>query len=271
MRGFLPYIAVIFAPVLLSSACGAEGETTGAGPSSSATTGVGGSSTPTSTTTTTTGPGTGGSGATGGTTSTGGNGGAGGADTVVLHETFNANTGFTTSVSFFAADNNDYFGISDGNNGGDFGGDSAPSGIPSFMGLDGNFLTAEDLGGDGGPDTVTVDWTGLDVTGLTGLMFSVDLAGSGLPDTVDSINFQFQIDGGGFTKLIEFFGTSSQGAWGEDSDLNGTADSTLLTTTAGNFVKPLLATGASLDVRLVMTITSDNEHIGIDNVRLTGL
>lgn len=281
MRVSLTYIAFALAPFALIAACSAGSESTDETTTTGPTTGVGGTSNPMAATTTTTGPGTGGSGATGaagGNGGGGGNGGAGGSATVVLHETFNDDSGFSkvdtggSPITFFANGNNDYFGISDGNNGGDFGGDTVPNGIASFMGFAASFLTAEDLDGDGGPNTVRLEWTGLNVAGLTGLTFAADFAASGTPDAnEDFINVEFQIDGGGYTKLIEFIGTTANGSFAEDLGLDGSADGNVLVSTAATFTKPLLTTGDSLDLRLTIRADDDNENVGIDNVRINGL
>ena len=77
---------------------------------------------------------------------TGDAGGGGTVDVMALNETFDSAAGFTTSAGFFSDGSFDYFGISDGLGGGDFGVGAAPSGIKAYTGNTGNFLTDPNSG-----------------------------------------------------------------------------------------------------------------------------
>lgn len=224
-----------------------------------------------------TGPGPGpgpGSGGFGG--SAGGAGGAGGsAGTVVLHETFDDENKLVkadsvgASIDFFSDGVDDYLGISDGAAGGLWNGDAAPN-VEPYTGFSGNFLAAQDLDGEGGDEHVRIEWLGLDVNGLSGLTFSVALAENGGDiDTTDFVSVEVQLDAGGYTKILEFRGTGANGVFGEDTNLDGSADGTNLATSAAVFSKPIVGSGAVLDVRLSIRLDAGNEDIGVDDVRVT--
>jgi hypothetical protein len=243
---------------------GAAGPTTA--PAQTTTTGVGGAS--------------GGNGGDGGVGGNGGMGGAGGSATVAFHETFDNDAGFAktdsggTAIDFFSDGGNVYFGISDGTGGGDWDGDGQPSGVQAYTGFDVNHLTAQNLDA-GGDDTVRIEWTGIDVSGLTSLMFHLAMAefqdGAGSIDQDDFVSVEVQLDGGGYTKIFEVIGTGANAFFAEDTDLNGTADGTQLGNAAVDLSKSIAGTGSALDIRLTIKLDADDEDIGIDDVRVTGM
>ncbi len=229
---------------------------------------------------------TGGSGGTGGVGGTasggaGGDGGAGGGGVVVLHETFDDASALALSdsagatITFFSDGTDDYFGIADGLGGGLWNGNSPPSALKAYTGFTGSFLAAQDLDGEGGDEHVRVEWTGLDIAGLSELSFFVELAErndvGGHIDQEDFIRVEVQLDGGGYTKILEFFSNAQNDVFREDVGLDGTADGLPLGNAASSFTKPITGTGTTLDVRLSIRLDAGHEDVGVDNVRVTGM
>ncbi len=192
---------------------------------------------------------------------------------VVLDEPFDNANGFAQSEPFFSDGSFDYFGISDGAGGGDFGGDPIPN-VPAYTSLMDNFLAGSDLDGEGATLPIVLDWQGLNISGLSSLRFSGDFAedpfggdgGSG-PDQADFILVEAQIDGGGFQRVIEFRGDEEfYGSFREDTNGDGVGDGPIaLGLDAQTFVKSIAGTGSTLDLRLTLQLNSGFEDFAIDN------
>ena len=90
-----------------------------------------------------------------------------------LAETFDDNAGFTTSSEFFSDGGWDYFGITDGVVG-DFGAGSLPTGLKPYTGFTGSFLAGMDLDAEGASLPFVVEWSGIDIGGMTAPEFSGD-------------------------------------------------------------------------------------------------
>ena len=160
----------------------------------------------------------------------------------ILLEPFDNSNQFTASEPFFSdtaiSTGSDFFGISDGAGGGDFGtGDPAQTDVKAYTGLTGNFLTGMDLDGEGATLPITINWTGLNISGETGLQFGGDFAeffdiSTGWVDESDFIRVEAQIDGGGFVNILEFRGRSIGGTnaaiFSVDTDNDGIGDGTPL-------------------------------------------
>ncbi|MCA9923957.1 MAG: lamin tail domain-containing protein, partial [Anaerolineales bacterium] len=202
-----------------------------------------------------------------------------------LDEPFNDSSQFTTSTTFFSdagvSSGFDFFGISDGAGGGDFGGDPMPVGVKAYTGLTGSFLTGMDMDGEGATLPITLDWTGVNISGLTSLEFSGDFAEffdtPGDIDDLDFIKVQYQIDGAGYVDLIWFSGadfTSTSGPFNgffrEDTDFNGVGDGITLGDAAQTFTKSIAGTGSTLDLRMIVTVDSGDEDFAVDNFKISG-
>ena len=196
---------------------------------------------------------------------------------VVLNETFDNNTAFTTSTPFFSDGFSDYFGLAVVN---DYNGDSNPNNIKAYTGFSGGFLAGMDLDGEGATLPITTTWTGLDITGLTSLSFSGEFAeffdNPGDIDAADFILVEYQIDGGGYQNLIAFEGTNfssgtNNGVFAEDTNFDGTGDGTVLTGTAQSFTKAIAGTGTTLDLRLTVSVNSGDEDFAVDSFSITGV
>lgn len=195
----------------------------------------------------------------------------------VLVEPFDDSSQFTISEpAFFSDGSSDYFGLHGSAD--NWGAGTTPSGVKAYTGFDtatGSILTGMDLDGEGASLPIVVDWTGLNIAGLTGLQFSGDFAeffdDPGDIDEPDYILVQYQIDGGGYLNLMAFEGadfTSSgiyNGIFRQDTNFDGTGDGLALGNAAQNFAELIVGTGTTLDIRLLVSVDSGDEDFGIDN------
>jgi hypothetical protein len=186
-------------------------------------------------------------------------------DAQILTEGFNDDSQFNKSHQFFTDGSSDYFGIFDPTGAAhDFDGfPTPPGGVPIYSGNTDFYLVGEDL--DGGPDpaTQTLTWTGLNISGFTALVLSVDLAADlGGFDPTDEITFEANIDAAGFNVITQFNGSVVNGV-----ATDGVNNLSLFFQTITNSI---VGTGATLDLRLTVTATSGNEEFAIDNVIITG-
>ena len=191
-------------------------------------------------------------------------------------ETFDDTSGFTTSTPLFSDGFGDYFGISDGAGGDDFGTGSVPSALRAYTGFSGGFLTGMDLDGEGATLPIEIEWTNIDVSGLSDLEFSGDFAESfespGDIDAADYIRISYRIDGGVYQDLLWFSGADFSSSGGpfngvfrEDTNFDGTGDGAALGNAASRFTKSIPATGATLDLRLTVSLNSRDEDFAVDN------
>jgi len=196
-----------------------------------------------------------------------------------LDESFDDASGFTTSTPFFSDGFGDYFGLSDGAGGGDFGGGAVPAALKAYTGFTGSFLTGMDLNGEGATMPVIIDWSGIPISGLADLEFSGDFAeffdSPGDIDAADYIRISYQVDGGGYQNLLWFSGADfsssggpSNGVFREDTDFDKLGDGAALGDAATRFTKPIPATGTSLDLRMEIIVEAGDEDFAVDNFRI---
>lgn len=205
-------------------------------------------------------------------------------EVTVLDETFDDASGFTTSTAFFSdtdvSSGFDFFGISDGAGGGDFGGDSAPNGVKAYTGTDGSFLTGMDMDGEGAALPVTVTWAGLDISGLSDLKFAGDFGeffdDPGDIDVGDHIYLDVSIDGGPAQRILAFEGAdlvngdNFNGFFFQDTDLDGTADGAQLDDALATFMADIDGTGSTMDLTLTVSVDSGDEDFAVDNFQIVG-
>ena len=185
---------------------------------------------------------------------------------VLLNETFDNSAAFTTSTAFFADTFGDFFGIS--GSAADFGGAATPGGVKAYTGFDDNILTGQDLDGEGATLPITIAWTGIDISGETGLSFSGDFAeffdAPGDIDAGDQLFVEAQIDGGGFLTILEFVPGSFTSTSGPTNGFFELGAATL-GNAAQTFTAPIAGTGSLLDLRLTVSVDSGDEDFGVDN------
>lgn len=129
----------------------------------------------------------------------------------------------------------------------------------------------------GNIDEIMLNFTGVDITGLTNLAFSIFVAedddgGSQDWDSNSSFLVTYQIDGGGYTNLFAIEssgGTNTEPA--EDTDFNGSGDGTAITDAFALFSKPIVGTGTTLDLRITISnLDAGDEDIAFDNITIEG-
>ena len=135
---------------------------------------------------------------------------------------------------------------------------------------------------------LSITWTGINISGKTGLSFrglfaanstnepwdntNACLSGVGTTNT-DYIIVQYRIDGGAYVDLIRFFnkGSATNGIHKylfEDTDGNGCGDGTQLTNVFGEFIKTIPATGTTMEIKINVYSEGASEEWAIDNFRL---
>lgn len=192
------------------------------------------------------------------------------ATTVVLNETFDDKTGFTTSTALFSDGGSDYFGLTGGT--ADFGAGSAPSGIPSFTGTTGSYLVGEDMDAEGASLPVTVTWSGLDISGLTSLTFTGDFGASSGIDSTDDMILEASIDSGSYFTVLDFDFLPDGDTFNSVFTLaGGTSPTDDLGLALKEFSTGIAGTGSTLDLRLSVSLNSGSEEFAVDNFSVTGV
>ena len=160
---------------------------------------------------------------------------------------------------------------------------ASPAIDKSYAGADGSFLAAQDTDDpDVGPSPaapVQIAWTGIDITGLSNLVFNGAFAevldDEGDIDASDFLLLEYQIDGGGYQPLLAFEndGSGSNTTFLEDTDFDGTGDGASITSSDGTmttFTKGIPGTGASLDLRFTAHVNAGDEDVAIDDFTVVG-
>ncbi|MCF7559895.1 T9SS type A sorting domain-containing protein [Sabulilitoribacter multivorans] len=186
--------------------------------------------------------------------------------TTIFQESFETGNSGTTSE-----DCND--------NGGDFFTRTDGSDVAGYnvTGADGTFyFAAQDT--DGAPCTMAIEtltFSGINISTYSNMTFAVLVAEDDSSDGFEdwdantSVVIEINIDGGGYTNLIQF---SSGGATntepGLDTNFDGIADSTLLTSSFQEFTASI-GTGSSADIRITFNnLDAGDEDIALDNIRI---
>lgn len=193
----------------------------------------------------------------------------------LLNETFDKVSAVDLNTSFFSNGDRIYFGISGTNP--DFGSDDIPSGIKPYSKIYGNFLTGMRLNGLGHDLPIYISWENLDISGLTGIIFKADFAEyvdePGHIDSHDFIYVEYQVDKGGYQKLLSFVGadfntTNYNGVFREDTNFDGIGDGVALNEEMQRFMKDIPELGEILDLRIAFSVNAYEEDFALDNVIL---
>ena len=126
----------------------------------------------------------------------------------------------------------------------------------SFTGNDGTWFAVSDFDGNGNnAATATMEFTGIDISGLTDLSFSGIFAefnptnGRNHWDADSQVFFEVSIDGGAYTKIMQF---ASDRATGNnrpaeiDTNLDGVGDGARLTRDFATFSSDITGTDSTL-------------------------
>ena len=199
---------------------------------------------------------------------------------LTLNETFDNDSQFKKSTKFFSDGSDDYFGISGGDSRSNYGKGNPPPNIKAYTGFTNNFLTGQDLDGEGASLPITLTWSNLDIKWLTNLQFSGDFAelfdSPGDIDAADSIKLYYSIDGAQEQNLLWFSGAefdngSTNGVFRQDIDFDGVGDGTELGDAAQNFSAAIAGTGSRFDLKLEISLDAGDEDFAIDNFLITGI
>ncbi|MEO1196803.1 MAG: ExeM/NucH family extracellular endonuclease [Pseudomonadota bacterium] len=139
-------------------------------------------------------------------------------------------------------------------------------------GFDGAFaIHAQDLDGEGGPATQSINIDGIDIAGFDnpavtlalGALFSTQFQNY---EGDDGIKIYASVDGGDDV-LVGAFAPDATSNLALDSDLDGIGDGTQLTADLADFTFSL-PEGSSLDLRIDLTSNASFEPLVVDNVRV---
>ena len=177
---------------------------------------------------------------------------------------------YTTSVPEFTDGSFDYFIRTDGS---DF------SGGVNFTNTDGNFFAAQDIDGEGAILPVELNIINIDISNLTNLEFSIDLAedddGSNEDwDEPDYVHIYYTVDGGIEQNLIWIESEVSSGSNGKpriDTNFDDVGDGAEITDTFTTFTESIAGTGTSMDIRIEFRLDSGDEDIALDNISVCGI
>jgi len=150
-----------------------------------------------------------------------------------------------------------------------------------FTGFNGSWIwRGEDVedsaGGADNPALGFINWTGIDITGSTGLEVSGLFGSGGAGPTFafeigDFVTLSYSIDGGAFVSALSFIGSgvATQGLiWDENN--NGVIDggeTTQITTAMANFTFAIAGTGTTLALQLETNV-GVSEEIAFDDIQV---
>jgi predicted extracellular nuclease len=151
-------------------------------------------------------------------------------------------------------------------------------GFYALTGAEGAFwFAAMDLDGEGGAGSAALLIEGIDVAGYGDLAFSglfaEDDDGAGQDWDADSrVTVEARLDGGAWTPILQFAALGATNTEpGLDADFDGVADGPALTDAFAGFGAPIPGTGATLDLRVLMTaLDAGDEDISFDALTVTG-
>ena len=187
--------------------------------------------------------------------------------TTVFSESFEAGNSGTPSET--CNDNSaDFFTRTDGSDIGSF---------YEVSGQDGSFyFAAQDT--DGAPCTSAIEtltFSSIDISTFTDLSFVIAAAEDDSSDGMEDwdadtfVLVEVNIDGGGFTNVLQFSGGGATNTEpGIDADFDGTADGTLLTP-AFQLFSAAIGTGNSADIRITFNkLDAGDEDIALDLIQI---
>jgi hypothetical protein len=144
----------------------------------------------------------------------------------------------------------------------------------------------DDLSGTNiaGNEEQQIDWTGINISGKTGLvfkgLFAANNTSSAFENQIlgdmhsDYIIVEYRIDGGSYNPLLKFYGNNNiisgtnNRSLALDTDADNIGDGTILTNTFQQFENTIPGTGTTLDLRIRSYSNSSSEEWAIDNFRL---
>jgi HYR domain len=202
-----------------------------------------------------------------------GSGGGGVLETIAAQSFEVDGVGYIPGAEFNDS-GSDHFGRTDGSDIANVSGD--------YLGADGTWFMAgedqDDNGGDGLDEKVVI--VDQDISAHTGITVSGLFAagnengpGSSAYDSTDYLLVEYSVDGGAWTKGLEFRYVNSGDVYNEpiaqDTDFDGMGDGAVLTRTFTEF-SFTVPDGSDLDIQITTRIDGGNEELAYDNIVITG-
>lgn len=171
----------------------------------------------------------------------------------------------------FSDDASDYFVRTDG---------SFPSGLPDYSNFEGSyFWAAEDTESSDNPneDISSLEIPGIEVSEYPEIHISL-LLGAGSQSAFDNaddyVSVQYRFDQGPWEEALHFkndLGGSNR-SLRQDTNLDGTGDGTVITSTLQDFTSNALATsGSQVDLKIETLLSAGDEAIAFDDVQVTAV
>jgi Ca2+-binding RTX toxin-like protein len=177
---------------------------------------------------------------------------------------------YNTSIPEFSDGSDDFFNRTDGSN--------ISNSYQVLNPEESFYFAAQDIDAEGANSQQTLTFSEINITEITNIKFSVLLAendtsnGSSNWDNSDFVLFEYQIDDGGYYKLlgIENDGSTFNSAPYIDTDFDGIGDGIEITNTFQSFSNYIHKVGSKLDLRITFNLNSADEDIAIDQIKITG-
>lgn len=140
-----------------------------------------------------------------------------------------------------------------------------------------SYWRAEDLNGSGGTNPDVINWTGINISGRSELLFSGwfgaddGIGGNNQLEFEDSDFIRIEADtGGGFQNILEFRGNNVGGLGQLAVDTNGdnVGDGEVLGQGLTEFLAEIPGTGTTLSIRLTASLEGFEEEVAFDHFTL---
>ena len=135
-----------------------------------------------------------------------------------------------------------------------------------------------------GTEEQQIDWTGINISGKTDLVFKGLFAANNTSAAFDTqalgathsdyIIVEYRIDGGAYNPILKFYGNNDVGSGTNnrslalDTNSDNIGDGTILTTNFQEFENSIPGTGTTMDLRIRSHSNSSNEEWAMDHLRL---
>lgn len=190
----------------------------------------------------------------------------------LMQEDFEDNMlNYTSSIAEYTDGSEDYFTRTDFTN---------VAAAVEINNVQGNFAFAAQDIDDGGvfDSQQSLTFSGINITNHINLSFSglfaEDDDGTNEDwDPDDFVHVAVQIDGGGFTNILNFESStnlSTNVEPAQDTNFDGVGNGTALTNTLTAFNANIAGTGNTLDLRITMDFALSDEDIAFDNITISG-
>ena len=174
----------------------------------------------------------------------------------------------TTSDEAIGSADSDYFTRTDGSNINQY---------AEFTNIQGSyFFAVQDADGAGVTFPAEINITGIDITGITSLGFSIMIAEDQAYDNAEDwdadsyIHIQYQIGSGGFQDLLWIEAEGGTNTVPKvDTDFDGLGDGTEITPAFQALTASIAGTGTTLDIKIIINgLDAGDEDVAFDNIQI---